>query len=103
MTLAVPSTVEKDLSKYALALKMLASGRSNAYGVVTLAVNATTTTVNTDNCAEGSAVILTPNTAHAAAEIGNGTLYYIASNKSFTITHANNSQADRTFTYAIQG
>lgn len=103
MTAFVPGSQERDLSKYALSLQQLAAGRSNAIGIVTLAPSATTTTVNDDNCAAGSAIVLTPNTAHAAAEIGNGTLYVTALNKSFTITHANNAQTDRTFTYAIQG
>lgn len=101
MTAYVPGTQEKDLSRYALSLQQLAAGRSNAVGVVTLAPNATTTTVDTDNCAEGSAIILTPNTANAAAALS--TLYVVSSNKSLTITHANNAQTDRTFTYAIQG
>lgn len=103
MTVYTPGTDEKDLTKYAMSLQQLASGRSNAVGVVTLTANAATTSVNTDNCAAGSGVSLTPNTAHAAAEIGNGTIYVTASNKSFVITHANNAQTDRTFTYAIQG
>ncbi len=104
MTAFVPGTYEKDLSKYALSLQQLAAGRSNAVGTVTLAASATTTTVNDLNCAAGSTIILTPNTAHAAAEIGNGTLYVSAvANKSFTLTHASNTQTDRTFFYAIQG
>ncbi len=103
MTAFTPGTDERDLTKYALSLQQLAAGRSNAVGSVTLEASATTTTVNTDNCAAGSAILLTPNTANAAAEIGNGTIYVTASNKSFVITHANNTQTDRTFTYAIQG
>jgi hypothetical protein len=43
-------------------------------------------------------------TANAAAEVGNGTIYVSAvTNGSFTLTHANNSQVDRTFRYAISG
>jgi hypothetical protein len=103
VTVYTPGTDEKDLTKFAYSLQQLASGRSNAVGVVTLTDGATTTTVNTDNCAAGSGVSLTPNTAHAAAEIGNGTIYVTAANRSFVITHANNAQTDRTFTYAIQG
>ncbi len=101
MTAYVPGTQERDLSKFALSLQQLASGRSNAVGTVTLRANETTTTVSTDNCATGSAIVLTPNTANAAAALGSS--YVTAANKSFTITHANNAQTDRTFTYAIQG
>ena len=104
MTAYTPGSQEKDLSKYALSLQQLAAGRSNAVGSVTLAASEDSTTVTTDNCAAGSTPILTPKTAHAAAEIGNGTLYISeVANKSFTISHANNSQTDRTFLYAILG
>jgi hypothetical protein len=49
-------------------------------------------------------VLLTPTTAHAATEVGNGTLYVSAvANGSFTLAHANNNQADRTFLYACFG
>jgi hypothetical protein len=47
---------------------------------------------------------LMPTTANAAAEIGAGTAYISARTKrSFTITHANNSQSDRTFGYVVIG
>ncbi len=101
MTAYVPGTQERDLSKFAISLQQLASGRSNAVGMVTLRANETTTTVNDINCAIGSAVLLTPATANAAA--ASGTWHIVSANKSFTITHANNSQTDRTFYYAIQG
>jgi len=104
MTVYVPSTAEKDLSRYALAIQQLANGRSNAVGSVTLTANASTTTVTPQNCAAGSSVFLFPTTAHSATEMGNGTIYIsTVTNKSFTITHANNSQADRTFFYACLG
>lgn len=104
MTAYVPGSDERDLKKIILSVQQLAAGRSNAVGSVTLTDSATTTTVNTDNCASGSVPILVPTTANAAAEIGNGTLYISAvANKSFTLTHSNNSQTDRTFLYAILG
>jgi len=104
VTAYTPGSQERELAKYALSLQQLAAGRSNAVGEVTLTASADSTTVDTDNCAAGSTPILTPKSAHAAAEIGNGTLYISAvANKSFTITHANNSQTDRTFLYAILG
>jgi hypothetical protein len=44
-----------------------------------------------------------PTTANAAAEIGNGTIYVSSRGKqTATITHANNSQTDRTFAYALR-
>lgn len=104
MSAYVPGIDERDLKKIVLSLQQLAAGRSNAVGTVTLAASATTTTVNDDNCAAASVPILTPTTAHASAEVGAGTIYISAvANKSFTITHANNSQTDRTFLYALVG
>jgi hypothetical protein len=60
--------------------------------------------VTTANCAQGSTPILTPASANAAIEVGNGTMYVSAvANGSFTITHANSGMAGRTFLYAILG
>jgi hypothetical protein len=60
--------------------------------------------VTAANCGSGSTLLLTPATAPAAAEVGNGTLYVsTVANGSFTVTHANNSQAVRTFLYAALG
>lgn len=98
------STQEKDLSRYALAIQQLGAGRTNAAGSVTLAANATSTTLAAPNCAAGSSVFLTPATANAAAEIKNGSLYVSAvANGAFTLTHANNSQTDRRFFYVALG
>lgn len=101
MTVYVPGTDETDLKRIILSLQQLAAGRSNAVGTVTLTTGATTTTVTTDNCSASSSIRLMPTTANAAAALA--TTYITAANKSFTITHANNAQTDRTFTYAIQG
>lgn len=104
MTAYVPGIDETDQKKVILSLQQLAAGRSNAVGSVTLTTSATTTTVTDNNCASGSVPILIPTTANASAEMGNGTIYISAvANKSFTITHASNTQTDRTFKYAILG
>jgi hypothetical protein len=104
MTAYVPGITETDLKKIVLALQHLAAGRSNAVGTVTLATGSATTTVTTANCAQGSTPILTPASASAAAEFGNGTMYVSAvANGSFTITHANSATAGRTFLYAVTG
>lgn len=66
--------------------------------------NAASTVVSFDNCSADSIPLLVPMTAHTAAEIGAGTLYISAvANRSFTITHANNSQTDRTFGFVCIG
>jgi|SRR5581483_1299063 len=106
MTVFVPGLEEKDPKNVIRAIQQLAAGRSNAVGTVTLAVSAASTTVTDENCAAGSVPILVPTTAHAAAEDGNGTRYIPTAtieNGSFVIQHANNSQADRTYLYALFG
>lgn len=83
----------------------LIEGRSNASGSVTLAAGTTTTTVARSTINANASVTLTPTTAHAAAEIGNGTMYVniYPGGGSFVITHANNAQTDRTFYYLVLG
>lgn len=104
MTAYAPGLAETDLRRIVLAIQQLAAGRSNAVGSVTLATGSSTTTVPTPNCAAGSTPILTPATANAASELGNGTMYVSAvANGSFTITHTNSATTGRTFLYAILG
>lgn len=79
-------------------------GRLNVTLPVTLAVSAPTTTVKDARISAYCSVIMTPLTADAAAEIGNGTIYVSAQqNGLLTLTHANNAQADRNFTLAFLG
>lgn len=97
---------ERDLTRIVTAIRDLFMGRSNAMGEFTLTANAATTTVTATNCGEQSVISLTPRTANAAAEIGNGTLYIAAATTTpgqFIVTHANNAQVDRTFAYSISG
>jgi hypothetical protein len=103
MTVYVPGLDEQDLTQIIQAIQQLACGRSNAVGMVTLAVSpATSTTVTDRNCAAGTVPLLTPTTANAAATptyipkttIGNGT---------FVIQHASSALTDRTFLYALHG
>jgi len=81
-------------------MRDIIDGRSNAIGNVTLTENVTTTQVDDVRVSVDSVISLMPETSNAAAEA-----YYVATvaNGSFTITHANNSQTDRTYRYAIQG
>jgi hypothetical protein len=95
---------EKDPRRFAAAIQELSSGRSNAANRVTLAANVTTTVVNFDNCSVESVPLMVAMTANAAAELAAGTLYISAvANRSFTITHANNSQTDRIFGFVCIG
>ena len=79
-------------------------GKLNSTGTVTLSASATSTAVADERAGSTSIILLMPTTANAAAEIGAGTAYISARTKrSFTITHANNSQTDRTFGYVVIG
>ena len=102
MSVYLPSTQEKDLAKYALALQQLAAGRSNATGSVTLTAGATSTVVSAINCSPGSAIFLFPRTANAAGALS--TTYVSSVGKqTFTLTHANAGTSDRTFFYICLG
>ena len=97
---------ETSLRNIVAAIRALIRGGSNATGVVTLTPNSATTIVPAVNCPPGGHVFLFPATAHAAAEVAAGGLYVASANVvagQFTINHANNAQADRTFYYVTLG
>lgn len=73
-------------------------------GVVTLTANVASTVVTDNRVGANTFVGLMPQTANASAEIGAGTIYIATQGKqTFTITHANNAQVDRTFRYCLLG
>jgi hypothetical protein len=85
-------------------INQLAHGRSVVAGSVTLTVNVATTTVSNDVIPAGCFPQLTPASANAATEMGNGTCYVSAVAKgSFTITHANAATTARTFHWFAVG
>lgn len=86
------------------AIRQLIQGRNNATGSVTLTASVATTVVTRATINSGCVPIIVPRTANAAAEQAAGTMYVSAiAAGSFTITHANNAQTDRTFDYVITG
>lgn len=93
---------EKNPQVINTAIQQLQQGRSNALVQATLTANATTTTVTAPNCATGSAVLLSPTTANAAAALAT-TYVSTISNGAFVLTHANNAQIDRIFRVATLG
>lgn len=106
MTVYLPGVTETDLKKIVIAIQQLGAGRSNAVGSVTLTTGAATTVVTTlpGLCSTGSTPILTPTTANAAAEVGNGTMYVSSVGlNTFTVTHANSATTGRTFLWAVLG
>ena len=77
-------------------------GKLNSTSTFTCAASATSTTVTDFRAGPTSVILLMPTTANAAAEQGNGTIFVSTRNKqSFVVTHANNSQVDRTFEYIV--
>lgn len=105
MTVQVPGLNETDLKKIIQCLQQLSAGRSNAVGVVTLAVApATSTTVTDRNCAAGTVPLLEATTANAAA--ARATTYVptaTIANGAFVIQHASSAATDRRFLYALHG
>lgn len=100
----VPSPQERNIARVVQGIRDLYAGRSNAVGTLTLTENATTTAVTAINVGPDSRVFLMATTANAAAEAG-GTALYISSvgQGTFTVTHANNAQTDRTFFWVALG
>lgn len=83
-------------------INLILKGRMNNTGSVTLTANAATTAVS-DNRFESSMVpLLTPTTANAATALA--TTYVSARDTgTFTLTHANDAQTDKTFLYVRVG
>lgn len=102
MSATVVQTNEKDLTKFAFAVQQLAMGRSNATGTVTLTTSATTTAVTAPNCGAGSVISLSPKTANAAGALATTYVSAVAAG-TFTLTHASNTQTDRTFGFVCLG
>lgn len=88
--------------KIVFALNNMLQGKLNNWGTVTLTVSSATTVVTDPRAGVNSVPVFTPTTANAATELAT---MYVSSrgDQTFTLTHANNSQADRTFLYAILG
>jgi len=104
MSAPVVQPQEKDLTRFAFAIKQLGEGRSNAVGTVTLRASQTTTTVTAVNCGAGSVVLLEPATANAAAV--RATTYVPAATVTagqFIINHASDADTDQTFYWAAFG
>lgn len=77
-------------------------GKLNSTGTFTLVANAATTTVADLRAGPDSVILWMATTANAAAAAGG--LYVSSRGKqTFTLTHANNAQTDRTFSYVVLG
>lgn len=95
---------EKDVKRIVQSVRELVEGRHNAADRFTLTPGAVTTVVTHPNCSKDCEPQFSARTANAAAEIGNGTIWISSVDQgSFTVRHANNAQADRTFGYIVTG
>lgn len=82
------------------------NGKLNCTGTITLTANAATTVLNRKGLSPQSVVTFDPKTANAAAELYGATMYVLTANRlndAWTITHANNANADKTFQYTAIG
>ena len=92
------------LRRLATAINQIIDGRSNARGSFTITENTGTTVVTDQRVGTDSVICFMPLTVNAAAAIAAGAVYVSSrGNGTFTLTHANNAQTDRTFEYSITG
>lgn len=95
-----PRQGSKDIDDLERLVSELIRGRSNAQGSFTLTPGVAVTVVVHKNITPKSKIVFSPRTANAAASLS---VTYISNiqAESFTLTHANNAQTDRTFDYII--
>jgi hypothetical protein len=99
----LPSSGAKP-QEVAASIRMMADGRSDAYGALTLAANTARTVVTASNdptfanIIEHSVLCFMPKTAHAATAFGSGSFWVSAlGNGTFTVEHPNTADTDKTF------
>jgi hypothetical protein len=86
------------------AMQNVRRGKTENVIEVTLTADAGTTTISDPRLSRQSVLVFDPKTANAAAELAAGTLYASTRGKGeWILTHANNSQTDRSFQSAIIG
>ena len=84
--------------------EILLRGNTSNTGTVTLTASTTTTTVKNSRVGSEQFIAFMPRTQNAATELYGATMYVSSQNNGeFTITHASNTQTDRTFRYAFLG
>lgn len=87
-------------------LQQVRNGKLEIVGELTLTAGAASTAVTDIRVSPQSVIVWHPRTANAAAELAAGTMYVTDANMgngTFTVTHANNAQVDRTFRFAVLG
>ena len=87
-------------------LQQVRNGKLEIVGELTLTAGAASTAVTDIRVSPQSVIVWHPRTANAAAELAAGPMYVTDANMgngTFTVTHANNAQVDRTFRFAVLG
>ena len=100
------SSVTEYLRKVWDAMYKLRRGKIECVTELTLTAGAATTQIKDERLSIQSVVSFDPKTANAAAEKAAGTMYVLTANRTdgtWTITHANNGQTDRSFQVSIIG
>lgn len=83
-------------------LEQVQLGKLACTGELTLTANVASTAIDDTRAGAASVILLYPLTSNAAGAIA--TTYVSSRGKqTFTLTHTNNAQTDRTFMYAIFG
>ena len=100
ITKAISNSIEK-INEIIIKTNAVINGAGNNTSNVTLTVSATSTVVTDQRSGPDAFIGLMPTTANAAAALA--TTYISVTKGSFTITHASNTQSDRTFRYCIMG
>lgn len=104
---ALPQFIQNEIEhrrQISMWMRDVHQGKLANTGTVTLTANANSTVVLDARAGKFSFIWFMPQTANAGAEIAAGTIYVATQGKqTFTITHANNSQTDRTFRYCLLG
>lgn len=101
-----PPSSNPEIRRLYEVLQQIRRGKLEAVTELTLTANAATSTLTFKGLSPQSVVVFDPKTANAAAELYGGTMYVLTANRtndSWTVTHANNAQTDRTFQVAVIG
>lgn len=92
----------EDPVQVANVLNNVLKGKLNNTGTLTLTANAATTTLTDSRIGANSVISLMPTTANAASAIST-TYFGTFLDGSCVITHTNNAQVDKTFSFTVTG
>tara|TARA_R100000789_G_scaffold48393_1_gene48896 strand:+ start:485 stop:811 length:327 start_codon:yes stop_codon:yes gene_type:complete len=95
-------SAEEHRRQIALVVNNSLDGKLNSTGTITLTASSATTALSDRRLGKTSVISFMPTTSNASA--GMTSLYVSSQDKqTATLTHANNAQTDRTYSYIIIG